>query len=350
MDKKVTLQEIAQQMGLTVSTIHKALYGKKGVSEIRRKEIVAVAAQMGYKTEILQSVKSCRIAVVLPNPVGIDRYFYQYVWNGLQRRALELQSSHCELLSYSFNGTIEDQKTILTSLLAQEGQKLDGLITIIWDESKFKQLLEGFAAQGTRVFTVSSDAPTSRRVSTIGANPYKMGRLAAEYLGSVIHHSGRVIVIGTRRDSSNHAQVMRGFFDQMSLLQPEIQIIELYESIGNPEKIFHTLQDFLEKFDDVQGIYINNARTTAAVCDAIRGMSLKKGLRIIGSELFFESIAAVREGVLHALIDQNPFNQGYKVLSVAHEHIALGRDVLAKYEVPINLFLSSNLPSIDDIE
>ncbi len=349
MEKKVTLQEIARQMGITVSTVHKALYGKKGVSESRRKEIITVASELGYRTEIMQNNKTCRIAVVLPNPVGIDTYFYQFVWKGIQKRADELKQSSCELLSYVFNGSMEHQLEILDSLLHQEQSHLDGLITIIWDESRFKQVLDNFTRQGIKIFTVSSDAPSSRRISTIGSNPNKLGRLAAEYLGSVIHHPGRVIVIGTRRDAVNHAQVVRGFFDQMSIMQPEIQIIEIYESIGNPEKIFHTLQDFLEKFDDVQGIYINNARTTAALCDAIRGLSYAKGLRIIGSELFSESISAVREGVLHALIDQNPFNQGYKVLTVTYEHIAQGKDVLPKYEVPINLFLSSNLPISNDL-
>lgn len=349
MDKKITLQEIAQKLGITVSTVHKALYGKKGVSETRRKEILAVAEQMGYKTEILQSVKPCRIAVVLPNPVGIDTYFYQFVWKGMLKRAEELKSTSCELLSYPFNGTMENQQEILDVVLQQGQGRLDGLITIVWDESRFKQVLERFTAQGIKIFTVSSDAPSSRRVSSVGANPNKLGRLAAEYLGSVIHQPGRVIIIGTRRDAANHAQVVRGFFDQMSIQQPEIQIIELYESIGNPEKISHTLEDFLDKFDDVRGIYINNARTTAAVCEAMHALSMTKGLRIVGSELFSESIASVRAGFLHALIDQNPFSQGYKIFSIAHEHIAQNKNVLTKYEVPINLFLASNLPGIDDL-
>lgn len=348
MEKKVTLQEIARQMGITVSTVHKALYGKKGVSESRRKEIITVASELGYRTEIMQNNKTCRIAVVLPNPVGIDTYFYQFVWKGIQKRAEELKSTSCELLSYTFNGTMENQLEILDGVLHQGQGRLDGLITIVWDESRFKQVLEKFTAQGIKIFTVSSDAPSSRRVSSIGANPNKMGRLAAEYLGSVIHQPGRVIIIGTRRDAANHAQVVRGFFDQMSTQQPEIQIIELYESIGNPEKISHTLKDFLDKFDDVQGIYINNARTTVAVCETMHDLTLGEGLRIVGSELFSESIAAVHAGFLHALIDQNPFSQGYKVFSIAYEHIAQNKAVLGRYEVPINLFLASNLPGIDD--
>ena len=46
----VTLKDVAEKLGVTITTVHKALNGKEGVSEKRRAEIMKVAAQMGKLT------------------------------------------------------------------------------------------------------------------------------------------------------------------------------------------------------------------------------------------------------------------------------------------------------------
>ena len=66
----VTLKDVAEKLGVTITTVHKALNGKEGVSEKRRAEIMKVAAQMGYKVNYMASSlskKKFHIAVVLPN-------------------------------------------------------------------------------------------------------------------------------------------------------------------------------------------------------------------------------------------------------------------------------------------
>jgi LacI family transcriptional regulator len=325
------------------------LYGKKGVSDKRREEIQSIALSLGYEPIAAEIEKSFRIAVVFPKPVLEDRYFYQYVWKGINCRAKELEGTHCEVIKYPFEATVENQIQVMQNVLEIEKDNLDGLVTIIWDEHKFKDILDAYSQKGIKIFTVSSSAPREKQVSTILANPYRMGRLAAEYLGSTISQPGHVIIMGTRRDSGNHAQVVNGFFDQMTKTNPAIQIIELYESVEYPEKIYETLKDFLEKFDDIKGIYVNNARTTSGVCSTIRGIKETNNLRIVGAELFPESIQAMNEGILQALIDQNPYEQGYRGLSVAYQNIALEKEVQKRYEIPTLLYLVSNLPDIENL-
>jgi len=342
--KKITLQDIATSLGISVGTVHKALYAKKGVSEKRRQLIINTAKDMNYEATGLTIQEAHEVAVLFPKPVTTDKYFYQYIWKGIEQRALELAQNQFKILEFTFDGTQQNQLEVLELILQEHGDTIHGLITIIWDEFRFQDILKEFTNKGIKIFTVSSDAPFSDRTSSVMTNPYQMGRLAAEYLGSVIPSSGRVIIMGTRRDSANHAQVVRGFFDQMSKTNPAIQIIELYESVVNPKIIFETLEDFLAKFDDIHGIYVNNARTTAGVYKTFRDNPKKEHLKLIGAEIFQESVQGVRENIFQALIDQNPFEQGYKAVSIAYESIAQDKEIKKKYDIPISLFLSNNLP------
>ncbi|MEJ9159639.1 hypothetical protein [Paenibacillus graminis] len=49
--KKVTLQHLATELGLTVHTVSKALRGLPGMSEYTRNEVLLLAHKLGYHTK-----------------------------------------------------------------------------------------------------------------------------------------------------------------------------------------------------------------------------------------------------------------------------------------------------------
>ncbi len=346
--KKITLLEMAETLNTSVSTVHKALYGKKGVSVALRDRIVSFAHTQGYQVDARKRNKLVNIVALFPEPVGFDRYFYQYIWEGLNVRSRELPKTHIKLTTLTFDGTIEDQLRVLSSILLDQSTTVDGLVTIVWSAERLFDALKKLQEAGIQIYTVSADAPLHLRVANIATNSYTLGRVAADYLGATIHESGRVILIGTRRDSKNHAQVVRGFYDRLSKVRPELQIIELYESVGYPQSLFETMREFLETFDDIKGIYANNARTTAGLYEASLAHPFPNNLRIVGSEIFTQSVAAVNQGVIHALIDQNPFAHGYQALSLVYDNLVLGKEIRSMNEIPIHIYLPSNLPKVKD--
>lgn len=344
MEKKITLQDIAKTANVTVATVHKALYNKKGVSPKKREEILALADSMNYYTEPSPSHKIHKIAAVFPGPTNDNRYFYQYIWKGIHDRARELAPCHVEIMDITFDGGLNQQLEVLNHLWETRRQELSGLLTVVWNETNSLEILNRFTDEGIKVFTLSADAPSSRRTSCIMSNPYRLGRLAAEYLSSILKQPCRVVIIGTKRDTNNHAQVVRGFFDQMTESNPLIEIIELYENVYYPEKLFETLSEFLHTIDNIQGIYANNARTTARVCAMVKEIGYQDKVTVIGSELFDESKEALKHGILNAVIDQNGYEQGYKGVSIAFESIVLGNEVPGKHEIHTSLILKNNLP------
>lgn len=344
MTGKVTLSDIAKAAGVAVGTVHKALNDQKGVKSEKRAEIKALAEEMGYR-ERTNQLKEKNVLALFPSPQKEDSYFYQYIWKGIDKRASELSGKGLNIIRETFDGTIEDQLAKLEKLLEEKRDILDGLVTIIWDENRFLDIIEKYAESGIKVFTVSADAPFSRRFASVIINHYRTGKLAAEYLGSVINGSGKVIITGTRRDIGSHSQIVRGFFNQMSMSNPDIQIIELYETKSHPEKLVETLSDFLSGFPDIKGIYINNARTTALIGSFLSHSKYKNQLKIVGSELFKESVNLMKQEVFCALIDQQPFKQGYEGIELAYETLVLESKIDTMNYIDNNLYLLNNLPS-----
>lgn len=348
---KVTLQDIAKLTGVAPATVYKALSNSKGVSEKKRAEIVQVAKNLNYSSLSTNAPTTQTIAVLFPAPEGEDQYFYQYIWAGIAAREEELRDSSLRVIKVTFDGTIENQLERMELILKLYANKIQGLITIVWEESRFLDIIDRFHNSGIPVFTISSDAPSSARTMSIMANSYKTGRLAAEYMGSVIKDFGRVLIIGTKRDAYNHSNMVRGFFDQMNISNPKIQVIEVYESKKYPEKLQETVQDFLSAFDYVQGIYTNNARTTALIIKTLQNTDKAKSIVFVGSEAFRESIIAMKDGTINALIDQDAFRQGYEGLSLAYKVISGNKEVdKSTHYISSRLYLQSNVPSLKDEE
>ncbi|SEL94451.1 LacI family transcriptional regulator [Paenibacillus sp. cl141a] len=96
--KKITLKTIADQLGLTVHTVSKALRGLPGMSEQTRSQVIELATQMGYRTKEQERVmaveqipiyssKSRRFAFIVPNTGLVS--IHQSLYEGIQSRLSE---------------------------------------------------------------------------------------------------------------------------------------------------------------------------------------------------------------------------------------------------------------------
>ena len=349
-ENKTTISDIAKVVNMAPSTVYKALSGNKGVSEPNRHRILQVSEELGYISKTSKSNSLSKIvAVVLPDPSVLDFEFYEFIWKGVRKRARELSSVGLEIKEYMFNGSIDDQLKILWRIVDESRcksaeKRIDGLVTLIWNENPFLGVLDECCKSGIPVFTVFSDAPSSQRIASVRANSYQTGRLAAEYLGSTIPNDGSVIITGTRRNAFSHEKVVRGFIDQMAVTNPDIQVIEPDENKNGSMNHIQVVKNMIESVPDVRGIYANNARTTSLIGKLLLHSPHKDSLKIIGSEVSEESVFYLNHGVVNALIDEKPSSQGYQSISLAYDFLCMGLPVKQTNYVSLNLVLQNNVP------
>ena len=89
-NKKVTLKDIANLMGMTPATISKALRDGNDISEATRKKVKKIADEMGYHPNImarsLVQKRSFMLGVIVPN---LRISFFSEVTRGIYERARE---------------------------------------------------------------------------------------------------------------------------------------------------------------------------------------------------------------------------------------------------------------------
>ena len=92
MNKKVTVRDIADALGVSICTVNKALSGKPKVSEARRKQIQDKAREMGFEVDSLaQAMARNPITVgVFVNATHSDMY-YNLLKKGMEEEFKRLE-------------------------------------------------------------------------------------------------------------------------------------------------------------------------------------------------------------------------------------------------------------------
>lgn len=137
--KKITLKEIAQYFGVSISTVSKAINDSHEISDGLKSKIQKFAKDNKYRPNkvalsLLQR-KTKTIGVVVPN---ILNYFFTQVFSGIEKVANE----HGYILLSCISDESYEKEVATLEFLG--GGTVDGLIVSMAEETQFKNKLEHF--------------------------------------------------------------------------------------------------------------------------------------------------------------------------------------------------------------
>ncbi|MBC7115648.1 MAG: LacI family DNA-binding transcriptional regulator [Pseudothermotoga sp.] len=138
---KVTLKQIARELGVNVSTVSRALNGKPGVSEELRKKILELAKAKGYSPDLaavgLRKGKTKIIGVLIPD---VSNPFFAQILRGMERVFYPLGY---HLLLCSTDENTEKEEENLRTLLSQ---RVEGILAAPTDSggnrSTYKKIVD----------------------------------------------------------------------------------------------------------------------------------------------------------------------------------------------------------------
>lgn len=322
MPAKVTIKDIAQLAGVSSGTVHRALYGKKGVGEEVRARVLAIARQQGFQLNTAASALKrgpLRIAACFPAPEGESRYFYTDVWRGLRDYFAEESALNLALLEYPF--AEGQQAAALAAALGEPPgppsaappdpggippRRPDGLLTLglASTDPAPRAALEHCAALGLPVVLACDDAPGCPRFACVQANYDTVGRLGAELLSGQLAPGSTVLLLSGDEDTPSHAGVARGFSAYLAEHGSPLRVISLPGYRGTAA-LGPRLRQLLAQ-TPVAGAISATSRGSVLLAQAIREAGLTGRVRLVGSDIFPENIASMRAGVMHNILYKNP--------------------------------------------
>lgn len=322
----VTLKDVAQKMGVTITTVHKALNGKEGVSEKRRAEIMKTAEQMGYRVNYMASSlskKKFRIAVALPDADGDNRFYYGALWNGVRSYLETIREFPVTVSEYAYPLTRDGNGLMLEKIFTQDSDQIQGLITIAIDQDRSACFLEKFAHKQIPVILLGADLHRDHRLCCIKANDTIVGRLAGELLTAFLppNYPAKILIAGDYGPFGMQDQPinMQAFLTYLQTYAPSIETVSFPGF--DPRTVCEDIRHYLNAHPDTYAVYTCSARFTYHICECIRQMGIQDHIQIIGNDLFTESRQALSSGILRGVIDKKISQQSSLSVKVLVDYL-----------------------------
>ncbi len=167
-EKRITMSDIAQKLGLSINAVSLALNGKTGVSEKTRKKVLMMAEEMGYldQSDKYTATYSIRnICILIEHRFFRDMYFYGRVLLGVESAAKE---AGYDILVKSFD---EKAETVPECV---EKRKVAGVIVIGKLSDEYIKRLKGYGTPLVLVDHISLEEPTDAVMTDNKEGSYKI--------------------------------------------------------------------------------------------------------------------------------------------------------------------------------
>jgi LacI family transcriptional regulator len=179
-------------------------------------------------------------------------------------------------------------------------------IIIVYPENKevSSALLE--ISRAIPIVTLVSDLPHSGRVAYVGLDNRSAGRVAGELMARFIGPSGGdIIVVSGLHSYIGHEEREMGFRSVLRERHPKCRVVAVLESREQKETAGELVGEVLRTRPEIAGIY-NVSAGNRAIAATLRKAGRVGRTVFITHELTAERRALLKEGMLDAIIDQNP--------------------------------------------
>lgn len=315
-----SLKSIAQKAGVSTTTVHRALTGKKDCSQAMRERILQIAQEEGYEVNYRAAALNMRvrrIAYIAGWKDKDSRFFVDKIISG--SLSYEEEMDYLPLTYEHILCSSLDDLTGALKEIATGHMKADALVghLISIPDKALSYLGEILEADKIPVLLMES-APTGQgSAPVVGVDNAVAGHLAGEIIARMTFASGRVLILSQRMNSPdvNAADAAA----ELRLRRPDLEVEEVPLPLLNEDN-----SSVVRKLIDSRpvALYTTCARHTMRAIEAMG--RVKKVSTFVGSELFDESVKALGSGLIDALIDKRPDEMGRQAMSLMAEHLVRG--------------------------
>lgn len=339
--KAAGIRDIAEALGTSIGTVDRALHGRSGVSARTKARVLRKAEELGYKPNIaarsLKLNRNIRIAAVLPREIAA---FFDPLRGGIQAAADEAVGMQLTLdfIDYPRLGLGD-----VAALESAGSKKYDGILFTPGRPRELAGVIRNIVGQGTPMLCVASDAPDSRRVSSVTVDAYISGALAAELLSHKLQAPSRVATITGDLATFDHAEKLRGFAATLAMLAPHLTLLPVVESHESAEDAYRQSIALLKAKARPDAIYISTANSLP-VLRALEELKLLGRVQVIATDLFPELVPLLESGKVLATLYQRPEAQGKTAFETLIAHLTDKDKPVKVHRFAPHIILRSNLP------
>jgi LacI family transcriptional regulator len=336
-----TLRDIANALGTSIGSVHRALHDNPGVSSATKARVQQMARTLGYRPNLaaryLSSKKTLRISV---NTLKGTTSFWDEVRAGIREEAASILLENVEIEFRTYPRLGEGEEEAFESAIRDQ---VDGIISFPSRPQVLRPWIGRASRAGIAVVCVATDAPDSGRLGIVSVDTLASGSIAADLMGRFLRgQEGSIAITLFDMAITEHAEKRAAFESTLRSFYPKLHLLEPIEDHGVESEAYDNCRKMFEKCSNLAGVYVTT-EASIPVLNAARDLNRLEHLTIITTDLFPDLVPHIRSGVVAATIYQRPRAQGQMAFRMLHESLAEGANQSHQVALAPHLVMRGNL-------
>lgn len=272
-----------------------------------------------FKTGVVPTNKNRSTKVKIVVFSKLDNFFWYSIRRGVQYAQRELAGNNVDIIYVPYRDDVEE-KSFSDDIRKYANEKVDAIIYpgfLVHGEAALVEAI----SKGVKVFTYNCDCSSKvKRVSCYEPDQEEAGILAAKAAIKELGKTGTVSIIAGDRSQAVNKIRYDAFTGYIAKNAKGIDIADVVEVSNNPEKTYNQVKELLKKNPDTNIIY-STTGMQLQLAQAIVDSGKKGKVKAIVFDHNDDIFNYIRQGVIAAAIDHDPFSQGHDSIIYMYNHI-----------------------------
>lgn len=321
--KRVTQKEIAKRLGISRTTVARAINGSEFIKEETKSKILELASELNYEKNYIGSSlanqKEKTVHCLIAN--SFNEFYTKEIVRGLNTIQKEYSIYNYNLKITPTEIHSPDKQVEILKNILEEGN-IDGLIITPLNREVIYNILKPYFC---KINIISIGTRLSENIPHVGPNHIKQGSIVAGIVSNLLRDNEKLLIIDNGDDNISSGMYLEGFLQRIKNTKIDI-IGPIY--CGNIEDSIYTIKKICSK-DNIKGIYIN--RYAQEIYDMI-DKSILKDKKIVTHGMAESIKNLIKSGIISFTVMEGVFMEGYNAGKMMFEMI-YKKNVSTNWEV-----------------
>lgn len=317
-----TIKEIAALAGVSRGTVDRVLNNRGSVNSATAEKINEIAKALDYKPNkaglvLAAQKRKLKLGVIL---FSTDNPFFADVLKGVREKAEDLAGYNCTVLVKQVPINVDAQLNAIDELIREE---VNGIALAPHNDDRIRIRINELDEQGIPVVTLNTDIENSRRLAYVGSNYTKSGATAAGLMRRMTHDIVNIGIITGSSEILCHTERIAGFAETLRLTEEHMHIVSIVEAQDDEIESYEQTSRLLKEHPEINALFFA-AGGVYGGCRAITSLGLAGKLCVIAFDKADTTEHFLQQGVLSAVICQQPRIQGGRPLDLLFAYLTSG--------------------------
>jgi ribose transport system substrate-binding protein len=268
---------------------------------------------------------------------ALDSEWWQRVKAGAEEAARAHPGVRLAVLAPEREVNIDQQVAILEDQITR---RVAALAVAPAGVAEIVPVLEKARAAGIPVVIVDTDVAWPGKLSYVGADNRRAGRLAGEYIVKLLGGKGKVAVIRGILGIATHEDRLAGFRDAIAQARG-IECVAVQPANSERALGMSVMENMLTSYPGLGAVFATNDQMALGAVEAIAAHKLAGRVAVVGVDATHEAIRAVEQGRLAGDVAMHPEALGRDSVEAAYQ-AAMHRPVAPRIDTGETLVTKEN--------